>query len=106
MAISEADRHLMYLKLEEVLGAEAANTVMEHLPPVGWADVATKHDLDALQVLMKQDLDLQTALFKKDLEAGLAGIRAEVSDRLRAQTWVVCTTLIAGMGVFAAIARA
>jgi hypothetical protein len=47
MAISEEDRHQMYSKLEEVLGAQVANTVMEHLPPVGWADVATKRDLDA-----------------------------------------------------------
>ena len=26
----------------------AATTMMELLPPVGWADVATKHDVDAL----------------------------------------------------------
>ena len=94
MAISEADRHLMYLKLEEALGAEAANTVMEHLPPVGWADVATKHDLDA-----------QNVLFEARLEAGLARVSAEISERLRTQTLVLCTTLIAGMGVVAALAR-
>jgi S-adenosylhomocysteine hydrolase len=105
MALSEASRHEMYVKLEEVLGAQVANTVMEHLPPVGWADVATKRDLDGLQVLMKHDLDAQSALFESKLEAGLARVSAEVSDRLRTQTLVVCTTLIAGMGVVAALAR-
>ncbi|MGH9154954.1 MAG: hypothetical protein ACRD1K_03690 [Acidimicrobiales bacterium] len=35
--------------MEEVLGPEAASTLIEHLPPVGWADVATKHDLAALE---------------------------------------------------------
>ena len=46
MAIDERTRHQLFLRLEEVLGDEEANTLMEHLPPVGWADVATKRDLD------------------------------------------------------------
>jgi len=45
MAISEQSRHELYQRLEEALGTAAASTLMEHLPPVGWADVATKHDL-------------------------------------------------------------
>ena len=46
MPISEAERHLMYLALEEALGKEGADALMSHLPPVGWADVATRADLD------------------------------------------------------------
>ena len=46
MPISEAERHLMYLALEEALGKEGADALMSHLPPVGWADVATRSDLD------------------------------------------------------------
>ena len=34
----------MYQRLEEVLGAEEATTLMEHLPPTGWGDVARKSD--------------------------------------------------------------
>jgi len=46
MIISEHSRHELYTRLQEALGDEAATTLMEHLPPVGWADVATKRDLD------------------------------------------------------------
>ena len=38
--------------------------MMEHLPPVGWADVATEHDLDAQTVLVRRDLDAQFAATK------------------------------------------
>ena len=69
MVISEASRHEMHTKLEEVLGAQVAATMMEHLPPVGWADVATKRDLDANQVLMKRDLDALQVLFESKLDA-------------------------------------
>jgi hypothetical protein len=52
MAIDERARHELHRRLEEVLGPDEAATLMSHLPPVGWADVATKHDV----VLLKQDL--------------------------------------------------
>src|SRR6266542_4982972 len=52
MAIDERARHQLYLRLEEVLGPEDAAVLMEHLPPVGWADVATKQDLAQLQAIL------------------------------------------------------
>ena len=49
MAIDERTRHEMYLGLEQLLGPHVADALMEHLPPVGWADVATTRELDALE---------------------------------------------------------
>jgi hypothetical protein len=46
--IDERTRHEMYLGLEEKLGTAVADALMAHLPPIGWADVATKHDLEEL----------------------------------------------------------
>ncbi len=57
MVVDERSRHELYRRLEEVLGSEAATTLIEHLPPVGWADVATKHDLASLE----ERLDLRFA---------------------------------------------
>jgi hypothetical protein len=46
MTIDERSPHRLHERLGEVLGPEEAAILMEHLPPVGWADVATKRDLD------------------------------------------------------------
>jgi len=64
MALDERSRHQLFVRLEDVLGSEAASTLMEHLPPTGWADVATKHDLDALRM----DLDAFRSAMKRDLD--------------------------------------
>jgi hypothetical protein len=49
MAVSESDRHKLYRKLEGVIGRKPTETMMSLLPPVGWADVATKSDLQAME---------------------------------------------------------
>jgi hypothetical protein len=64
MAIDERARHELHRKLEEVLGAEEAATLMAHLPPVGWADVATKHDLAQLEERMNLRFEMVDRRFE------------------------------------------
>ncbi|CAB5058048.1 unannotated protein [freshwater metagenome] len=45
MSITESQRYEMQSVLREKLGVSTANTLVEHLPPSGWSDVATKTDL-------------------------------------------------------------
>jgi hypothetical protein len=68
MAIDERSRHSLFLKLEQVLGPEEATTLIEYLPPVGWADVATKTDLDHLRAATKADMDHHRAATKQDID--------------------------------------
>lgn len=68
MAITDESRFQLHERLQAVLGREEATTLMEHLPPVGWADVATKHDLDQQSILTKRDLDHQAAATKAQLD--------------------------------------
>ena len=49
MTISEAQRFDMQLGLRSHLGDDVANTLMEHLPPSGWSDVARKQDIDEIR---------------------------------------------------------
>ena len=61
MAVTEESRYRLFKQLEDTLGAEHANTLMEHLPPVGWADVATKADLEQLELRMNMRFDAALA---------------------------------------------
>jgi hypothetical protein len=53
---------------KRALGDDAGITLMELLPPVGWADVATKHDV----LVLRGDLDV----VREDLHA----LRGEFED--------------------------
>ena len=80
MPIDERKRHALYERLDDVLEEEHADTLMELLPPVGWADVATKRDLD-----LKLDA----------LEARLAArFTTELHGALRQQLWAILGALL------------
>lgn len=78
MAITDESRFHLHQRLEAVLGHEEASTLMEHLPSVGWADVATKRDLDHLEHSIRQDLALGLTELRGELTAGLATGRADM----------------------------
>jgi hypothetical protein len=57
MTITEQSRHELHQRLDQVLGPEEATTLMEHLPPTGWREVATKHDLECLEMKLSSKVD-------------------------------------------------
>ena len=81
MAITEEGRHKLYQRLDEVLGKEVATVLMEHLPPVGWADVATKRDLDALEIRIDHrfvTVDQRFDALESRTDASESRLRAEI----------------------------
>lgn len=73
MTITDRQRNELYQAFERTIGEGPADTMMAPLPPVGWADVATKHDLAQLREQMATKADLQS-------------LRAEVERSIREQT--------------------
>ena len=49
MPASEEERLALLSRLTETLGADAARTLMESLPPTHWDQIATKDDLRAFE---------------------------------------------------------
>lgn len=56
MPVDDRTRLDLHRKLEEALGAKEADTLMAHLPPVTWNDVATKDDLDTLATTLRAEM--------------------------------------------------
>lgn len=46
MTMTEARRTEMHIGLRESLGPRVADSLMEHLPPSGWADVARQSEVN------------------------------------------------------------
>lgn len=100
MAVTEAARHQLYGRLEEVLGNEEAATLMDHLPHGGWANLATKDDVkrgiegtrngvdslaaktdlrfDEFESKMDLRFDELAARFDVKLDAKIDGVRQEI----------------------------
>jgi hypothetical protein len=57
MSVDEARRLLLHDAARQAWGAEAALVLMEMLPPTGWAEVTTKHDLDQLEERLELRFD-------------------------------------------------
>ena len=116
MAVDEAARHRLYERLEAVLGAEEATILMEHLPPVGWVDVATTRDLDALAAtfrleheVLRETNRLEHEGLRQSIEASehrvVATLRAEMNQQTRTMFFGMITTLAAFGGLVLAAVR-
>lgn len=123
MTIDEATRHAIHEAFITQMGPDLAGALMELLPPVGWADVATRHDIGALKqdigalkhdigALREDMVDLEARLNQRfderlddKLAATEAGLRTEIADRLRSMTVWMASVYAVSLGTVAAVAR-
>jgi hypothetical protein len=89
---TEAGRHQLYEKISTEWGEEHADELMSYLPPVGWADVATKHDLDT-----------QTTLLHNEIVMLGSELRAELHKSLASQLRWILAVMVAMTGIFGLI---
>ena len=89
MAPDERSRLQLADAAKRAFGDDAGITLMELLPPVGWADVATKQD-----VLL---VDQRLARLEQRMD--------ELGHEIRAQTWKLMTLMVAVVGVVVAAVR-
>ncbi|MYK74529.1 MAG: hypothetical protein F4017_08085 [Acidimicrobiaceae bacterium] len=109
MALTHTQRTSMFNTLTEVMGQDDAETLMQHLPPSGWDNVATKEDLRA--GFAETNAAIATGLAQaateradiiKTVSEGLAQAATERADIIRRQAWhlyIVVTTVVSTVAV-------
>jgi hypothetical protein len=86
MAVDDV-RQRIRVKLEQLLGPEEASWLMDR-PHGGWSDLVTN-----------ETLGLKLDALRSELHADLARLSGSVDRRLRAQTWITTTILVAGLAL-------
>lgn len=125
MALTHSQRTSMFNTLTEVMGQDDAETLMQHLPPSGWDNVATKEDLrvafaeinsamtagfaqaavERAEIVKAMAEGLaQAAVERAEIKAQAATERAEI---IRRQAWhlyiVVSTIAVASVSIWIAL---
>ena len=78
MIITDTKRFELHQYLREQMGTEMADTLMEHLPPAGWSDLASSSDISNLRTEMVDRFATQTRWFLGFMVTNIAAMTALV----------------------------
>jgi hypothetical protein len=112
VTIADTKRFELHQYLRTQMETDMADTLMDHLPPAGWSDLARTGDVSAVRIELKSEIqtvraelkaeiaELRTELkseiaeLRTELKSDIAELRAEMLDRFAAQTkWFLVFTL-------------
>jgi hypothetical protein len=99
MPVTEFERHQLFTWFEQNMGQERASTMMNLVPPVGWAEVATRHDLDELEARLATRIDALESRF----DAKLNVLRSELLRTFGTWLFASQAAVIAAISVVIAL---
>ncbi|MDQ3757785.1 MAG: hypothetical protein M3394_08040 [Actinomycetota bacterium] len=96
MAVTEHGRFVLYRHFEAEMGEDKARTLMDHLLPVGWTDLATKQDL--------REVAHELALVRESMatKADIADLRSEMYKGFTSVTLSLVAAMVGLQGLLLA----
>ncbi len=82
MTITDTKRFELHQYLRTHMETNMADTLMDHLPPAGWSDLARTTDVMAIRTELRNEIQA----VRTELKGDIAELRAEMVDRFAAQT--------------------
>lgn len=117
----EAHRRQMAEAFAAAHGVEVADIIMEHLPPEGWSELATKKDLSEQALVFRHDLlvvrdelrseitalrdELRSEMtgLRDELKSEITGIRIDMANGFTRQLKWIVGTMIGLFGAMSAV---
>ena len=80
MVMTETQRTTLYNQLTDAIGQEAARTLMEQLPPMGWDQVATKEDVEASEKMLLREIRAGETRVRGELKETEGRLMIQIAD--------------------------
>ncbi|MBL8776619.1 MAG: hypothetical protein JNK12_11820 [Acidimicrobiales bacterium] len=94
MFVTERTRHELHERLVELMGPSRAETLTEHLPPMGWGDVATKADLDQVEERIQLRMDALEHRLTSVIESRARQTNAALTGTVMSLSAVLITVIL------------
>jgi len=78
LTVDDRTRMELHRRLTEVLGDQEADTLMAHLPPVTWQNVATTDSVDSARLVLTTQIDA----LRSDVERNLIELRSDLQTQI------------------------
>ncbi|MYE95950.1 MAG: hypothetical protein F4110_13175 [Acidimicrobiaceae bacterium] len=78
--MTETQRTTLYSQLIDAIGQEAARTLMEQLPPMGWDQVATKEDVKASEKMLLREIRSSETRVLGELKESEGRLMIQIAD--------------------------
>ena len=80
MVMTETQRTTLYTQLTNTIGQEAARTLMEQLPHMGWDQVATKEDVKASETMLLREIRASETRGRGELQETEGRLLVQIAD--------------------------
>jgi hypothetical protein len=99
MSMTEARRTEMHIGLREALGPRVADSLMEHLPPSGWADVARQSEMNLRFDTVQIQFDMIDRRFE-EIDRRFEEVYRRLDAIETRMRFMIGTTLTIGLAMF------